>query len=592
MSKKPDTHSDQDKLPFTAPPFATPAPRKRAPRKKAAGAAAAGGEPYRGHQDPEMYERLSRPWPSREAAHVAIGAFFEEAHALRVKHGIADVTILAAVEVNEAGKTAGFMHSHHSGDSRNQLAMVASAFRSLRERNDEAARAMAGLAAPDVVTLTKEGTERVERITKAILDRLDGGTSWTPSDTMTALMLNEALRCESHGALLDLVCEGPRSPAEEMGALRGAFAEILSVAGSRAARITKRIREIEAEHPELKVESPPTYPDEPGTELKAEEQRDRQRRAAGIYQPPTAARTAVPGEIEHVALTEADVLGLLRLQAVCYPRELHDTEEEVRKLVGEAEVALGARDVVGDRLVGAVFVTRPTPDGSLELYSVEVAPVARHRGVATRLVRAALEAAPKGPMEAYCTRDGLALLRTLGFVENGKKVTRGGVALVGMQVGEASTAPVPSSKERDLEWCLKQVADVKEARREDGEKEEPTGLTSLARVERNWAIAILLHHGDENALAEVKARVDLLSRYLMWQGGTDFLNRCRVAVREEQWGRLLQHVAALEDDLVSDLTLRWAFDPETRVVRAEPTPRTAGRDGSIPTSIDPGGIGL
>lgn len=252
--------SDQDELPIpgmgaTSPPKVAggPAPGKRGRKKAAAPASDDGSAPYAGRVDPGMYERLNRPWPSREAADTAVVAFFEEVHALRIKHGIADVTVLAAVSVNDNGRTTGIMHSHHSGDRRNQLAMVASAFRTLREQDDEATLQMAGLAAPDVVRLSPDGAKMVDRITAAMRDRLSSGQVWTPSDTLTALMSNDALRAESHGALLDLVAQGPRSPAEEIGALRGALSEILTVAGSRIGRITQRIREIEAEHPELKV---------------------------------------------------------------------------------------------------------------------------------------------------------------------------------------------------------------------------------------------------------------------------------------------------------------------------------------------------
>lgn len=271
--------SDQDELPIQG------AGKGHGPRKPPH---PKGEKGYTGRLDPDMYARLSRPWPSREAGHVAMSSFLEEAHELRIKHGIADVTILAAITVNDNGKQVGFMESHHSGDVRNQLAMVAAAFRTLREQNDEEARAMAGLAAPDIVPLTPDGTRMVERITAAMQDRLEAGQVWTPLDTMNALMANEAMRAETHGALLDLVGQGPRSPAEEIGALRGALGEILSVATARVERITRRVREIEAEHPDLKV---PPFSD-PAIERENRESLERQHRAAaGVAAPATPVMT-------------------------------------------------------------------------------------------------------------------------------------------------------------------------------------------------------------------------------------------------------------------------------------------------------------
>lgn len=267
--------SDQDELP--TPGAGKGHGSRKPPHPK-------GKEGYTGRPDPDMYARLSRPWPSREAGHAAMSSFFEEAHELRIKHGIADVTILTAITVNDNGKDAGMMMLHHSGDSRNQIAMVASAFRTLREQSDEAIRAMVGLAAPDIVPLTPDGAKKVERITAAMQDRLEAGQVWTPLDTMNALMANEAMRAETHGALLDLVGQGPRSPAEEIGALRGSLGEILSVTTARVERITRRIREIEAEHPDLKV---PPFSD-PAIERENRESLERQHRAAASVAAPEA----------------------------------------------------------------------------------------------------------------------------------------------------------------------------------------------------------------------------------------------------------------------------------------------------------------
>lgn len=115
-----------------------------------------------GYNDPEMYARLNRPWPSQKAADEAISDFFRDAYDLRVKHGIADVTIVALVKVNREGTTGHYLMSHHSGDSAKRLSMLASAFRSIREKEDADLLELAGLAAPDVFDaafryLQKEG---------------------------------------------------------------------------------------------------------------------------------------------------------------------------------------------------------------------------------------------------------------------------------------------------------------------------------------------------------------------------------------------------------------------------------------------------
>jgi hypothetical protein len=111
-------------------------------------------QPYAGRRDPDTYARLSRPWPSKKAADAAISAFFEEAHELRVKHGIADVCIIAAVRVTEAGQETTALMSHHSGDSRRRLPMVASTFRGLREQDREEWLEMAGLLSEPALVVT------------------------------------------------------------------------------------------------------------------------------------------------------------------------------------------------------------------------------------------------------------------------------------------------------------------------------------------------------------------------------------------------------------------------------------------------------
>lgn len=534
--------SDRDELPIPG------AGKGHGPRKPPH---PKGEKGYTGRLDPDMYARLSRPWPSREAGHV---------------------TILAAITVNDNGKQVGFMESHHSGDVRNQLAMVAAAFRTLRERNDEEARAMAGLAAPDIVPLTPDGTRMVERITAAMQDRLEAGQVWTPLDTMNALMANEAMRAETHGALLDLMGQGPRSPAEEIGALRGALGEILSVATARVERITRRIREIEAEHPDLKV---PPFSD-PAIERENRESLERQRRAAaGVAAPAPSATTARTPIYE---LGTDNVPALIKLQAACYPPALHDSPEAIVSLIDDAVVAIGHFRT--GELLGAVFVTRPTDGGPLELYSVEVALSARRTGIGTALVRAAMARLPDGSVVAYCTTAGQALLLACGFTENGKEAVRGGISLRGMaaQVKGGAIAPL-APKERDLARCNTLFVDA--AARAETTGDNPDVADAASREEQNMSLAIALHGGDPKARAEVARRYDALAGYLMLRGGTDFLNDCRAAVAEKRWGDLVQRIAGLEDDLVRDKRMH-----RNGVLLVEPVGEPRWH---IPTNIDPGG---
>lgn len=278
--------SDQDELPF--PPGATASPggppkdpqtgagaagRGKGSRKavgRGAGQADAEDEPYTGRSDPEMYQRLSRPWPTSKAGQQAMTAFFQDAHALRIKHGIKDVTILAVVAVNNDGKQGDIMSMHHSGDGRNSLPMVASAFRQLRENDRRAMIEMAGLAAPDVFVPSEAMMAQIERVTDALRDaiekRVDG--PWTISDTLEQLIQQGFLKSETHMALLDLASGKPRSPAEEIGVLRGEMRELLETTGSRVQRMAARIAQIEAEHPELKVPVPAPAPAPTGKTLK------------------------------------------------------------------------------------------------------------------------------------------------------------------------------------------------------------------------------------------------------------------------------------------------------------------------------------
>lgn len=101
-------------------------------------------------------------------------------------------------------------------------------------------------------------------------------------------------------------------------------------------------------------------------------------------------------------LTPDDARALLALQASCYPPELHDTLDTIAAFAGVVAVDAGA-------IVGAALVQPPSVP---LLYSVEVAPSHRRRGLAAALIGAAL---PHGPAMAYALPGGECLLHSLGW---------------------------------------------------------------------------------------------------------------------------------------------------------------------------------
>jgi len=53
-------------------------------------------------KDPELYRKMSAPFPDAETANTALGAFFEEVYALREKHRIANVHVIASIAILDA----------------------------------------------------------------------------------------------------------------------------------------------------------------------------------------------------------------------------------------------------------------------------------------------------------------------------------------------------------------------------------------------------------------------------------------------------------------------------------------------------------
>jgi GNAT superfamily N-acetyltransferase len=126
-------------------------------------------------------------------------------------------------------------------------------------------------------------------------------------------------------------------------------------------------------------------------------------------------------------LSLADVRSLHVLQQRCFPPTLWDPPEMLADVIRGAVVALAAVDAYNG-LLGAAVV-RPTPGGPAELYSIEVAPDARRRGIGAALVRAVLDSTT-GPLAAFCTPGGRALCLAVGFRETGRTIGRDGHQLV------------------------------------------------------------------------------------------------------------------------------------------------------------------
>lgn len=100
--------------------------------------------------NPELYAKLSQPRP-RKDVDASLTAFHEELYALRVKHGITDLTWAAAAVVAEPDGKAGLIATlGHYGDHAKALPHAAALFRHYREEQDRATLAMAGIGAEDL----------------------------------------------------------------------------------------------------------------------------------------------------------------------------------------------------------------------------------------------------------------------------------------------------------------------------------------------------------------------------------------------------------------------------------------------------------
>lgn len=85
------------------------------------------------------------------------------------------------------------------------------------------------------------------------------------------------------------------------------------------------------------------------------------------------------------------------------------------------------------RLVAAALALDANDYEDVELYSIEVAPDVRRRGVARWLAFSAIHELAPLPLVAYCTPEGAALLASCGFLRTKGEIERGGVVLTEMR---------------------------------------------------------------------------------------------------------------------------------------------------------------
>jgi alkanesulfonate monooxygenase SsuD/methylene tetrahydromethanopterin reductase-like flavin-dependent oxidoreductase (luciferase family) len=83
--------------------------------------------------DPALYRRMSEPFATTGDASEALSAFFEDVHAARAKHRIADVNIAASVNVVAEESDAPIIQRFHIGDQLKGAQMLAYAFGASQE---------------------------------------------------------------------------------------------------------------------------------------------------------------------------------------------------------------------------------------------------------------------------------------------------------------------------------------------------------------------------------------------------------------------------------------------------------------------------
>lgn len=211
-------------------------------------------ELWEGKRDPEMYVRLSRPFPTQQAAEVATNRFLEALYALRVEHGIADVTVLTAVPHQANGQVLSIIGSSHYGDASLQLPMVSELFRALQEREQARIARMGSpqegprVADPDELALSAETAARVRRMLAALNTNRGAYSEVITGKALLSTLVKEGLAKTS--SLTTLLEGGPAhqsmTAAEELAFLRGAAGQFLSDSAERLTRMLRRLEELQA----------------------------------------------------------------------------------------------------------------------------------------------------------------------------------------------------------------------------------------------------------------------------------------------------------------------------------------------------------
>ena len=206
-----------------------------------------------GNQDPNTYAMLSRPFPTTKAGSQALDGFTKAVHALRIKHGIADVTVLAAVSVQQDGQVEDIMVRQHSGDSAKSLPMIACAFRDVREHDRNLAMRLAGLDG-DVFHLDERSLLLANRVANTLRESKKHGETkdWTPMDVIQHIVDCGLIETNRQRILMDLIERKPVSPAEELGVLAGEIQALVRTTAERLQTFHRRMESIFTEHPELR----------------------------------------------------------------------------------------------------------------------------------------------------------------------------------------------------------------------------------------------------------------------------------------------------------------------------------------------------
>lgn len=95
--------------------------------------------------DAGMYHKLSEPFESTELCQSALDAFFDELYELRVKHKLADVSVIVQTSIRDSGTV---MWSAHCGSDQEKETMAAWHFGQMQaDRQDRVRKALEHAAA-------------------------------------------------------------------------------------------------------------------------------------------------------------------------------------------------------------------------------------------------------------------------------------------------------------------------------------------------------------------------------------------------------------------------------------------------------------